>query len=1580
MRREEIQQAFVAACNPRNLPHCDQEDEPTSCLSTELHDETVEDAVQHYFGCLEISRRADFLKPEHPHWRHERNIQREKYQLELSQMRAKYLSNTDKSNAGKSNADTFNSDKAKTNSDTANINQPSANEPNANNSKSDDSSADNSNSGTPNTNGPNRIMPSTDRPDINKSKWESYLRDIQDKIKEAGHVVPVDAIAVLNSLSPADADLLLQKLVDERANAWLEKRMGSVAIAIEAQYKRIRVLRNALSKTRVTLPTPGLLDLTLGRKKSQTLELAFVYLNQWDQWDKNREQEHNKDSQRKKPGKSWKFNHDHEMLLIEHVFQTNKVAEARMTTFYRYIPYLKGFVRSRLWELTQDTKKKDIKAGAAAFSGNNRGRTGNEQKQTQYETEIAGFLNDEKRRQTTPSPEERLFDNIAFFRDKDFDSDFKKRLMERVRAEQVLEILADSELTVVKAVEYSGKAWRDSQRFQEGIYWVVGWKKEQNQPDTERRGRNHDGAGAQNSTNIHTDQLRVPRNNDTDQEPHLSAATIPDGESGRKEVRALARQQRTKKKGPETNQDASHSHNDGAIANMDEDCGEYELEKDVNAYLIQFKVKQETDKTNQHPEIFLESHEEPLTDGRFKGTFPDQRISMSLLLDSDILEASKTGNTPEEEQSDTEQIARNILSRNQCKSKDGTQKIRYFHIPSNNMEWVEKAIANYYETDKPNLTRKLRHQRVQTPTQLLLSPHYWRGQQQGTRSGVVHARHMRSLCEVVSTDMNEIEKHPKNIVLFMPYLHWETDRRRETISRLIDIESDKFRRKQRKEKQDNKKKRQKERLKLTEFSKNDIESRKIKHPKEDADESRNKLVDAVDLAIYQLFRRRREDKLSGRPYIDDSGRLIVLSALGQYLVDAARLYEAMSTFRDQRMLEKYLFHDPPLHPRRTLDQSYYWTLRTTKARDRDQVIYRDTKLDFIHKLQETGEPKRRLWTKLKRLSLPHSTGATSSATLPTTGDPVPLPGNNDPVQHTGDDVLMKWMHHTETTDEQGCDQCKSDIKKVSQLIMVDQLWMWVLDEHTIITSFPRRYGSNKHDLSGVHRSIRARLKSFRKNEVRSVYDLALIILDECSNTFFDRTRTDEGQPQVMDIFSEAIGRVTNQHTISFQHVWHWTQEASKIYRARSKYVSSADLHVSLLDINPEGKLQREVKDILDELDIMLHVHKRQRDIMKRFRRHVVHILDPKNRCNSEFDDEDRAESSRNSQLITRTKTEKKPYCEEPSMDEEEEEKRKKEQLAWFRVQYQELLSEVNDRIDELEGLRAGAKSTADSVNDLLALKQQQASVVQAWESVRQAEEAVTQGRAVMMFTIVTIVFLPLSFMSSIFGMNNFEFTGEGPMHLGEQFKLMFSISTGIIVATIVVAFSPLLRATVLSLSKLVFTIIVVYSGLYWLWIAFHDEWCSQSLMRKTELKVRELKEDVRKAKRKRAARLALLHEKNEQVRSENSTRDAQEATQTSWWSWLKVPGAKFNLANNHQATATLESIQGQTGENETCETRAEHHEQKGMGPSSMVSMDATQVNTDPRMLGGNTPVSYGANTPEPVLEPRGGGGNAADLV
>ena len=43
---------------------------------------------------------------------------------------------------------------------------------------------------------------------------------------------------------------------------------------------------------------------------------------------------------------------------------------------------------------------------------------------------------------------------------------------------------------------------------------------------------------------------------------------------------------------------------------------------------------------------------------------------------------------------------------------------------------------------------------------------------------------------------------------------------------------------------------------------------------------------------------------------------------------------------DEKLLRKYIRHTPPMHVRRTLDQSYHFTLNDTKLRDRDQVVLR----------------------------------------------------------------------------------------------------------------------------------------------------------------------------------------------------------------------------------------------------------------------------------------------------------------------------------------------------------------------------------------------------------------------------------------------------------------------------------------------------------------------------------------------------------------------------------------------------------------------------------------------------------------
>lgn len=77
----------------------------------------------------------------------------------------------------------------------------------------------------------------------------------------------------------------------------------------------------------------------------------------------------------------------------------------------------------------------------------------------------------------------------------------------------------------------------------------------------------------------------------------------------------------------------------------------------------------------------------------------------------------------------------------------------------------------------------------------------------------------------------------------------------------------------------------------------------------------------------------------------------------------------------------------------------------------------------------------------------------------------------------------------------------------------------------MITSFSQRYGRHKPDASEVHKSIRLRLKTCRPDEIRSAYDLALIVMDECSKILFNRQKVSVNQPQALDIIGTAIGNM-----------------------------------------------------------------------------------------------------------------------------------------------------------------------------------------------------------------------------------------------------------------------------------------------------------------------------------------------------------------------------------------------------------------------------------------------------------------------
>ena len=103
---------------------------------------------------------------------------------------------------------------------------------------------------------------------------------------------------------------------------------------------------------------------------------------------------------------------------------------------------------------------------------------------------------------------------------------------------------------------------------------------------------------------------------------------------------------------------------------------------------------------------------------------------------------------------------------------------------------------------------------------------------------------------------------------------------------------------------------------------------------------------------------------------------------------------------EHKLIWQHLTSDHPVHCRRTLDQYGYPSLRNTSVRDGDQILYKRTKIDA-----DTQQPK--------ELSMKHKSRAAAARQSP--------------------------MPSTDEAD--------------AKVLMVDQLWLWIVDNKTVITFF-----------------------------------------------------------------------------------------------------------------------------------------------------------------------------------------------------------------------------------------------------------------------------------------------------------------------------------------------------------------------------------------------------------------------------------------------------------------------------------------------------------------------------------------------
>lgn len=85
---------------------------------------------------------------------------------------------------------------------------------------------------------------------------------------------------------------------------------------------------------------------------------------------------------------------------------------------------------------------------------------------------------------------------------------------------------------------------------------------------------------------------------------------------------------------------------------------------------------------------------------------------------------------------------------------------------------------------------------------------------------------------------------------------------------------------------------------------------------------------------------------------------------------------------------------------------------------------------------------------------------------------------------------------------------------------------------------------------------------------------------------------------------------TYKQTAAFDQFLTYTHLASKNYNSKD-ITGNLAMQNALLNINPEGNLLKEIKDILDELHIMMRIQLQQQAVATSFVDHIKHILQPK---------------------------------------------------------------------------------------------------------------------------------------------------------------------------------------------------------------------------------------------------------------------------------------------------------------------------------------------------------------------------------
>lgn len=374
----------------------------------------------------------------------------------------------------------------------------------------------------------------------------------------------------------------------------------------------------------------------------------------------------------------------------------------------------------------------------------------------------------------------------------------------------------------------------------------------------------------------------------------------------------------------------------------------------------------------------------------------------------------------------------------------------------------------------------------------------------------------------------------------------------------------------------------------------------------------------------------------------------------------------------------------PLHVRRTLDQSHYFMLENTSERDRDQVVLRGAR--------QRKEEQEKM-------------------------------ADDAPAK---DYAAMVAARETEE----------------HPLVMVDQLWLWVVGT-TVITSFPQNWSRHNDVLDRLLRHLRAEKK---RTPIHSPQDLVNIIITFTIGVF-NLSRTTLGL-ELHDYFETAVGSVADNEIRLFRQFEENIAIDPTVLGVKSHGTVEKMLD-AIYEIREEIKLMRETKDIRDELRIILRILNDQAMVLTDMAT-IIESTGEARGLRSPLSR--RGTLSRGFQKAVRAFVPPEPHHQVVTTSTDGD-VRAPTRADVLTVGEKDQHVFVTANIRDFNRMLSHANATYEALNHLLDLKQKYANATEARVARRGVEESAKQGRTIVLFTIATIIFGSLSFVSTFLALD-----------------------------------------------------------------------------------------------------------------------------------------------------------------------------------------------------------------------------------